>query len=50
MEGVSLPVGEIAATKEPLLAFDCCLLAMAVCAQGEVAMGDEVWDEDLGGG
>ena len=48
MERVALPLWEVAAAEEPLLALDRSLLAVAVVAERECAVGDEVRDEDLG--
>lgn len=46
---IALLLGEISAAKEPLFTFNGGLLSVAVVAQRKVAVGDEVWNEDLGG-
>lgn len=50
VECVALLLAEVAATEEPSLALDCRLLAVAIGAQWEAAVRDEVWDEYLCGG
>lgn len=49
MEGVSLLFREISAAEEPSLALVRGLFAMTIATEGEIAMGYEVWDDDLCG-
>ena len=48
MKGVPCLLVKVTATEQPLLTLYSSLLAVTITAQGEVAMGDKVGDDNLG--